>query len=74
MVFSARAGVLRTNGVAGSLSAVYSDPSGPTTVRWLSGGRDYRYDQVVSNGFTGLTYYRISTNGWISSDNVKLIN
>lgn len=69
-----QSGVLRTNGIAGNLSAVYSDATGSNIVRWLPGGQEYRYDQVVNNGFTGLTYYRIATNEWIDSSNVQLIN
>ncbi|MCW1911178.1 hypothetical protein N7X57_12175 [Lactiplantibacillus paraplantarum] len=72
--FEQQTGVLRTDGIAGNLSAVYSDSDGATIVRWLPGGQDYRYDRVVHNGFTGLTYYRIATNEWIDSSNVQLIN
>lgn len=69
-----QSGVLRTNGVSGNLYAVYSDSDAATIVRWLPGGLDYKYDRVVHNGFTGLTYYRIATNQWIDSSNVQLIN
>lgn len=72
--FEQQTGVLRTNGIAANLSAVYSDPDGATIVRWLPGGQEYVYDQVVHNGFTGLTYYRIGTNEWIDSSNVQIIN
>ena len=69
-----QSGVLKTNGISANLVGVFSDPSVEHNVAWIEGGQNYRYDQVVHNGYDGRTYYRIGIDQWIASDTVTLIS